>query len=57
MESIMEDYKELVVWQKSMLVVKEVYTLVRKLPKEEQYGLSDKMRRAAVSMPYNIDEG
>ena len=53
----MEDYKELVVWQKSMQVVKEVYTMVRKLPKEEQYGLSDQMRRAAVSMPSNIAEG
>ena len=53
----MEDYKELVVWQKSMQAVKNVYSLVKKLPKEEQYTLSDQMRRAAVSIPSNIAEG
>ena len=53
----MEDYKELVVWQKSMLIVKNVYSLTKKLPKEEQFGLSDQMRRASVSIPSNIAEG
>ena len=53
----MEDYKELVVWQKSMQIVKNIYSLIRNLPKEEQYGLSDQMRRAAVSIPSNIAEG
>jgi len=50
-------YKELVVWQKSMELVKEIYTITKKLPKEEIYGLSDQMRRAAVSIPSNIAEG
>ena len=50
-------YKDLVVWQKSMDLVAEVYKLVKKLPKEETYGLSDQMRRAAVSIPSNIAEG
>ena len=50
-------YKELMVWQKSMELVKEIYLSVRKLPKEETYSLSDQMRRAAVSIPSNIAEG
>ena len=50
-------YKELVVWQRSMELVKEIYLLVKKLPKEETYALSDQMRRAAVSIPSNIAEG
>ena len=50
-------YKELVVWQRSMELVKEIYLLVRKLPKEETYALSDQMRRAVVSIPSNIAEG
>ena len=50
-------YKELIVWQKSMELVKEIYSLVKKLPKEETYSLSDQMRRAATSIPSNIAEG
>ena len=50
-------YKELVVWQKAMQAAEEVYRLVRFLPKEELYALSNQMRRAAVSIPSNIAEG
>lgn len=50
-------YKELTVWKKAMELVKEIYTLTKKLPKEETYSLSDQMRRAAVSIPSNIAEG
>ncbi|MBR6552665.1 MAG: four helix bundle protein [Clostridia bacterium] len=50
-------YKELTVWKKSMELVKEIYTITKRLPKEETYGLSDQMRRAAVSIPSNIAEG
>ena len=50
-------YKELIVWQKAMELVKEVYSLTKKLPKEETYALSDQMRRAVVSIPSNIAEG
>ena len=53
----MKNYKELVVWQKAMLVTEEAYRLVKHLPKEELYALSDQMRRAAVSIPSNIAEG
>jgi four helix bundle protein len=50
-------YKDLIVWQKSMDLTTEVYKLVKLLPREELYGLSDQMRRAAVSIPSNIAEG
>lgn len=51
------NYKELVVWQKSMDLVIEVYDLITKLPSNEKYELSSQMRRAAVSIPSNIAEG
>lgn len=51
------DHKDLIVWQKSMDLLVEIYRLVKKLPKEETYALSDQMRRAAVSIPSNIAEG
>ena len=43
------DYKQLIVWQKAMDLVVEVYSLVKLLPKEELYSLSDQMRRAVIS--------
>ena len=51
------DYKDLLVWQKAMELVTELYRIVKILPKEETYALSDQMRRAAVSIPSNIAEG
>lgn len=51
------DYKDLRVWQESMSLVENIYRLVKLLPKEEMYVLSDQMRRAAVSIPSNIAEG
>ena len=50
-------YRDLIVWQKAMDLVDEVYSLVKHLPREELYALSDQMRRAAVSIPSNIAEG
>ena len=52
-----QHYRELVVWQKAMLLCREIYLLVNKLPKEELYSLSSQIRRAAVSIPSNIAEG
>lgn len=52
-----KNYKELIVWQKSMTAVKLLYGLVKRLPREEQFALSDQMRRCAVSIPSNIAEG
>ncbi|HRJ30691.1 MAG TPA: four helix bundle protein, partial [Cyclobacteriaceae bacterium] len=50
-------YKDLDVWQQTRLLVKSVYELTRKFPKDEQFGLTTQSRRAAVSVPSNIAEG
>jgi len=52
-----ESFKELVVWRRSLELVKEVYRVTVKLPKSELYGLSSQMRRAVVAIPSNIAEG
>jgi four helix bundle protein len=52
-----EGYKQLVVWQKSMDLVTEIYKISGKFPKSEIFGLTSQMRRAAVSVPSNIAEG
>ena len=51
------DYKDLNVWQRSMDLAVEIYKLVKLLPREETYALSDQMRRAVVSISSNIAEG
>ena len=53
----MKNYKELLVWQKSMQLVEVIYCLTGRLPKEELFALSGQMRRAAISVPSNIAEG
>lgn len=50
-------YRELIVWQKAVDLVTLVYTLTRQFPKEELYGLTSQIRKAAVSVPSNIAEG
>ena len=52
-----KNFKELIVWQKSMKLAAEVYRLTKKLPKDELFGLTNQLRRAAVSIPSNIAEG
>jgi four helix bundle protein len=52
-----KDYRELIVWQKAMDFVEAVYRTTSRFPKEELYGLTIQMRRAAVSIPSNIAEG
>ena len=54
---MMHSYKDLVVWQKSIELVIEIYTLTDAFPINERYGLTSQMRRAAVSIPSNIAEG
>jgi len=53
----MQDFKNLLVWQKAHLLVKEVYAITNNFPKEELYGITSQLRRAAVSIPTNIAEG
>jgi four helix bundle protein len=51
------NYQELIVWQKAMDLVVEVYTISKAFPKEEIYALTSQLRRAAVSVPSNRAEG
>lgn len=53
----MRNFKELIIWQESMKIVKEVYQLTKRLPAEERFGVATQMQRAAVSIPSNIAEG
>ena len=53
----MKSYTELEVWQKARELVKSIYSTTSKLPKEELFGLTNQMRRAAISIPSNIAEG
>ncbi len=57
MSSPIKTYRDLVVWQKAMSLVTEVYEVSRRFPKEELYGITSQLRRAAVSIPSNIAEG
>ncbi|MGW8184736.1 MAG: four helix bundle protein [Candidatus Moraniibacteriota bacterium] len=57
MKKILNSYKNLIVWQKSMELVTEIYTLTVKFPKEEIYGIISQMKRCAISIPSNIAEG
>ena len=51
------DYKDLLVWQKGITLVKQVYQITRTFPDDEKFGLVSQMRRAAISIPSNIAEG
>ena len=53
----MSSFMDLAVWQVSMELVEEVYTLCIQLPRFERSALADQLRRAAVSIPSNISEG
>jgi len=50
-------YSDLIVWQKAMNLVEEVYKITNEFPREETYGLTQQVRRAAVSVPSDIAEG
>lgn len=53
----LKSYKELIVWQKAMELVKEIFLLTDKFPKSELFGIASQMRRAVVSIPSLIAEG
>jgi four helix bundle protein len=57
MDSDIKSYKDLIVRQKSMDLVVEVYKLTESFPREELFGLTSQMRRCAISVPSNIAEG
>jgi four helix bundle protein len=52
-----KNFKQLIAWQKSMRFVVEVYKATKLFPREELFGLTNQLRRAAVSIPSNIAEG
>ncbi len=57
MSSETKSYKDLVIWQKAIDLVVDVYQVVKSFPREELYALSDQIKRSAVSVPSNIEEG
>ena len=50
-------YRDLLVWQKAMVIAKAIYRVTDAFPQKEVYGLQSQMRRAAISIPSNIAEG
>ena len=52
-----KSYKDLNIWKRSIELVEDVYKITKNFPKEEIYGLTSQLRRAAVSIPSNIAEG
>ena len=53
----MQTYKDLIVWQKSIDLVLEIYNITKSFPNEEKFGLVSQMRRCSVSIPSNLAEG
>jgi four helix bundle protein len=53
----MKNYKELIIWQRGMEIVKTIYTIIKQFPVEEKFGIVSQITRAAVSIPANIAEG
>ena len=55
--SDIKTYKDLLIWQKGIVLVKTIYTNLESFPKDEIFGLQSQIKRAAVSIPSNIAEG
>ena len=53
----MQGHRDLIAWQKAMVLVTDIYRVTRNFPKDEAYGLTSQIRRAAVSVPSNLAEG
>lgn len=51
------NFREIKIWQESLVLVKEVYEFSSKLPTEEKFGITSQINRSAVSIPSNIAEG
>jgi len=54
---VVQSYKDLIVWQKGINLVSEIYKVTERFPKSEMFGLTSQIRRAAVSIPANLAEG
>jgi four helix bundle protein len=52
-----KNFKELVVWQKGMDLVREIYKITKQFPKSEMYALASQMQRSAIAIPSNVAEG
>lgn len=52
-----KSHKDLIAWQKAMVLAEEIYRLTEHFPQREVYGIASQMRRAAISIPSNIAEG
>ena len=52
-----QSYRDLIAWQKGMLLTESIYRLSARFPPEEKFGSTSQMRRAAVSVPSNLAEG
>ena len=52
-----KSFKDFIVWQKAYKLVLEVYKITKTFPRSETYGLTQQIRRAAISIPSNIAEG
>jgi four helix bundle protein len=50
-------YKDLLIWQKGIQIVKETYLICNQIPKDELYGLQSQIKRSSISIPSNIAEG
>ena len=55
--SDINDFKDLIIWQKGMDIAQRCYFLTKLFPKDELYGMVQQVRRSAVSIPANISEG
>jgi four helix bundle protein len=54
---VVKQYQDLIAWQKAIALVTEIYSASNNFPRDEVYGLTSQLRRAAVSIPSNIAEG
>jgi four helix bundle protein len=57
MDGAFKTHKDLLVWQRAMLLAEAIYRVTKSFPSDERFGLVSQMRRAAVSIPSNIAEG
>ena len=56
-KKLIRTFRDLIVWQKAMELARGVYRVTKRMPDDERFGLTNQMRRAAVSVPSNIAEG